>query len=136
MKNLLILWETEKKNRKIDNGVLLIDKEPIKIKNNVEYTSFSKLGDIPKAQKIGKKTCNATVTKIIWLHLSTSIPLSPLIAITYHLISNNSPFQYTRPHSSIIENWFSYITLLRNASARYLCHPTIFLFIRIWLFLI
>ena len=71
------------------------------------------------------------VTKIMGLHVSTGIPLSLATRLTYHLVPNGSSFQYTKPHSSILEIWLFYIALLRNASARYLCHPTIFSFVGI-----
>ena len=57
------------------------------------------------------------------------IPISPAIALTYCL--NGSPFWYTKPHSSIIQNWPSYIAFLRSPQAailfvgkRSLRHPT------------
>ena len=34
---------------------------------------------------------------------SNDIPLSPSIALTYHLVPDGSPFRYTKPHPSIVE---------------------------------
>ena len=49
--------------------------------------------------------------------IPNNITLSPPIALTYCLVSDGSPFQYTKPHSSIVGNWLSYIALLRSPPA-------------------
>ena len=49
--------------------------------------------------------------------ISNNISLSPPIAIINHLVSDNSPFWYTKLHLSIIKNQPSYIELLRSALA-------------------
>ena len=49
--------------------------------------------------------------------IPNEIPLSPPIALTYHLVSNGSPFWYTKPHSSIVGNQLSYIALLKSPPA-------------------
>ena len=66
--------------------------------------------------------------------LTNNILLSSLIALTYHFVPDSSSFWYTKLYSSIIGNWHSYITLLRNVSAAILfigkcsfCHLTIIL---------
>ena len=63
--------------------------------------------------------------------ISNNISLSPPIALTYCLVPDGSPFQYTKPHSSIIGNRLSYIAVLRNPPAaisfvekRSLCYLT------------
>ena len=50
MKNFLTQWETEDKNQKIVDNVLLINKVLAKLENDIEYASLSKV------YKIGKKT--------------------------------------------------------------------------------
>ena len=45
---------------------------------------------------------------------SNNIPLSPLISFAYHLLSDDSPFQFTKPYLSTIGNWLSYIALLES----------------------
>ena len=52
---------------------------------------------------------------ILLVIISNNILLSPLIALIYHLIFDNSPFQYIKPHSFIVGNLLPYIALLRNA---------------------
>ena len=49
--------------------------------------------------------------------ISNDIPLSPPIALTYHFVLDGLSFCYTKSHSFIIENQFSYIAFLRNALA-------------------
>ena len=68
--------------------------------------------------------------------ISNNILLSPPIALTYCLIPDGSPFQYTKSHLSIVGTWLSYIALLRSLSAaipfvgkRSHHHPTIFPFV-------
>ena len=61
--------------------------------------------------------CNVMATKIMWLHLSTNILLSPLITLTYYLVPNSSPSQYTKLYWSIVKNGLFYIALLRNPPA-------------------
>ena len=70
-----------------------------------------------------KKESNCNVVAM-WLHhvislviISNDILLSPLIALNHYLVSDSSPFRYTKPHSSIVGNWLSYIALLRSAPA-------------------
>ena len=48
---------------------------------------------------------------------SNDIPLSLLIALTYYLVPDGSPFRYTKSHLSIVGNRFSYIALLRSLPA-------------------
>ena len=68
-----------------------------------------------------KGNCNVVATwphhVILLVIISNDISLSLPIAFTYCLIPDGSPFQYTKPHSSIIGNWFSYIALLRSIPA-------------------
>ena len=54
---------------------------------------------------------------ILLVITSNNIPLSSPITFTYYLIPDGSPFQYTKPHLSIIKNCLSYIALLRSAPA-------------------
>ena len=54
---------------------------------------------------------------ILLVIISNNIPPSLPIALTYNLIPDGSSFQYTKPHSSIVENWLSYIVLLKSAPA-------------------
>ena len=65
--------------------------------------------------------CNVVAT---WPHhmisliiISNNIPLSPPIALTYHLIPIGLHSWYTKLYPSIVGNWLSYITLLRSAPA-------------------
>ena len=43
---------------------------------------------------------------ILLIITSNDIPPSPPIALTYYLVSDDSPFWYTKPHSSIVGNRF------------------------------
>ena len=54
---------------------------------------------------------------ISFVIISNDIPLSPLIAFTYHLIPICLHSRYTKPHLSIVGNRLSYIALLRSALA-------------------
>ena len=49
--------------------------------------------------------------------IPNDILLSPPIALTYRLVPDGSSFRYTKPHSSIVGNRFSYIALLRSLPA-------------------
>ena len=49
--------------------------------------------------------------------IPNNILLSPPIAYTYCLVPDGSPFRYTKPHSSIVGNWLSYIALLESPPA-------------------
>ena len=49
--------------------------------------------------------------------ISNDIPLSPPIGLTHCFVPDNSPFWYTKRHSSIVGNWLSYIALLGSAPA-------------------
>ena len=53
---------------------------------------------------------------ILFIIRSNNIPLNLPMVLIYHLVFNSSLFQYTKPHSSIIENWFSFIVLLKCTS--------------------
>ena len=65
--------------------------------------------------------CNVVATwprhVISLVIILNDIPLSLPIALTYHFVLDGSPFWYTKPHSSIVGNWFSYIALLRSPPA-------------------
>ena len=68
-----------------------------------------------------KGNCNVVATwprhVILLVITSNNISLSPPIALTHCLIPDGSPFWYTKPHSSIVGNRFSYIALLGSAPA-------------------
>ena len=49
--------------------------------------------------------------------ISNNIPLNLPIALTYRLVPDGSPFWYTKSHTSIVGNWFSYIALLKSPPA-------------------
>ena len=65
--------------------------------------------------------CNVVGTwprhMILLIIISNDISLSSPIAFTHCLVPNGSLFWYTKPHSSIVENWLSYIALLGSAPA-------------------
>ena len=78
--------------------------------------------------------CNVVATwphhVILLVIISNDIPLSPPITLTYYLVPDSWPFWYTKPYSSIIGNYPSYIALLKSAPAVILfvgkrtgCHP-------------
>ena len=73
-----------------------------------------------------KGNCNVMVMwprYVILLVISfNNILLNPPSVLTYHLVSDVSLFQYTKPHPSIIGNCFSYIVLLK-------CAPVVILFV-------
>ena len=80
--------------------------------------------------------CNVVATWprhiILLVIISNNIPLSLPIALTYCLVFDCSPFWYTKPYLSIIENRFSYITLLKSPPAaisfvekRFFCYHTL-----------
>ena len=73
---------------------------------------------------------------ILLVITSKDILLNLSIVLIYHLISNGSSFKYIKPHLFIIGNRFSYIALLKNVSARYLCYSIIFPFVEIQFFLV
>ena len=72
---------------------------------------------------VPKKEGNSNIMAIWPCHVillvisSNNIPLSLPIAFTYHLISDNSLFQYIKAYQSIIENCVFYIALLRSIPA-------------------
>ena len=53
---------------------------------------------------------------ILLIIVSNNISLCPPNALTYHFIPDGSFFQYIKPHSSIVRNWFSFIVLLKYTS--------------------
>lgn len=64
--------------------------------------------------------CNVVVIKIIWLQLFTSILLSLPIILTYQLIPIGLLLSITSCYSTaslFVENWLSYIALLKSALA-------------------
>ena len=65
-----------------------------------------------------KSNCNVVATwpryMISLIIISNNIPLSLPIALTYRLVPDGLPFQYTKFYSSIIKNQLFYIALLRN----------------------
>ena len=70
-----------------------------------------------------KKESNCNVVAMWLCHvillviIPNSIPLSAIIAFTYCLVPNGSPFWYNKPDLSIVGNRFSYIGLLESAPA-------------------
>ena len=54
--------------------------------------------------------------------IPNDISLSLPIALTYCLVPDGSPFQYTKSHLSIVGNWRFYIALLRSPPAA--IHPS------------
>ena len=65
---------------------------------------------------------------------SNNILLSPPIAFAYCFVPDNSTFWYTKPYSSIVENWFpilycwkTYQPLFYFVGKCFLCHPTVVL---------
>ena len=65
-----------------------------------------------------------TYYMILLIIISNNILLSPSIAFTYHLITNNLFIKYTKFYLSIIENRLFFIVLLKSTLA---CHLTIVL---------
>ena len=53
---------------------------------------------------------------ILLIIISNDILLSLPIALIYYLISDNSSFQYTKSYSSIVQNRFFFIVLLKHIS--------------------
>ena len=77
-----------------------------------------------------KGNCNVVATwprhMISLVIISNDIPLSPPIALTYYLVPDGSPFQYTKPHSAIFGNWLSYIAVIEKPTSCYLiCWETL-----------
>ena len=50
---------------------------------------------------------------ILLVIISNDILLSLSITFTYYLIPDSSFFQYIKSHLFVVENWFSYIALLK-----------------------
>lgn len=72
--------------------------------------------------------CNIMATwlchVILLVIISIIIPLTLLIALTYHLIFIGFYSQYIKPHLFIVRNWYFYIILLKKTSAIILCVET------------
>ena len=67
--------------------------------------------------KLSVCSCNIVAT---WpnyeILLVNNIPLYPPIVLIYQLVSDGTPFWYTKPHLSIVRNWLFFILLLKHTS--------------------
>ena len=65
---------------------------------------------------------------MIWLVIaSNDILLNLSIVFIYYLIFDNSLFQYIKPNLPIVENWLSFITLLKYTNLFFYCSFDIYL---------
>ena len=105
-------------------GALLFDEAPTEVP--MEYSDYSDVFLAENAAELPENTCNIVATwpryVISLVIIPNEIPLSPLIALTYCLVPDGSPFWYTKPHLSIVGNRLSYIALLGSAPAA--IHPS------------